>query len=189
MKTFASLTLAGLFTLATASPVLPSRTQPIHARQGNGTSSAPCAKVSQYMYGDGTTVVKQQLPAQLAWDCINDVPFNASSGKRLIQSLRPYIEWQSTLSELKNPPAEYVEKVQPPVDIMGGLDQIVADIDANRFKNEYDFGWTLYTLIQSAHDGHFSYIPDSVGGVFTWGRSVPLVSVCLLYTSPSPRDS
>jgi hypothetical protein len=117
------------------------------------------------------------MPAQLAWDCINAVPLNASSAKRLIQALRPYIEWQSTLAELKNPPAEYAEKVQPPVDIFGGLDQIDADIDAGNFKNEYDFGWTLYTLILSAHDGHFSYIPDSVGSIFAWGRPVPLVSV------------
>lgn len=113
----------------------------------------------------------------MAWDCINSVPLNATSGKLLIESLKPYIEWQSTLTALKNPPAEYVEKVQPAVDIMGGLDQIVSDIDAGKFTNEYAFGWALYTLIQSAHDGHFTYIPDSVGGIFQWGRNVPLVSV------------
>jgi hypothetical protein len=129
------------------------------------------------MYGGGIGPVKTEVPAELAWNCMNTVPFNATSGKRLIQDMRPYIEWQSTLNELKNPPAEYAEKVQPPIDIMGGLDQIVADIDAGRFQNEYDFGWTLYTLIQSAHDGHFTYVPDSVGGIFTWGRPIPLVSI------------
>jgi hypothetical protein len=113
----------------------------------------------------------------MAWDCINSVPLNATSGKLLIDSLKPYIEWQSTLTVLKNPPAEYAEKVQPAVDIMGGLDQLKSDLDSGRFTNEYDFGWALYTLIQSAHDGHFTYIPDSVGGIFQWGRNVPLVSV------------
>ncbi|KAF5847731.1 hypothetical protein GGP41_008997 [Bipolaris sorokiniana] len=179
MKTRSTLALAALTTLAVASPVLPSRTEHIHlkGRQANGTTSAPCAKVSSYVYGDGTSPSKQQVPAQLAWDCINDIPFNASSAKRLIEGIRPYIDWQSTLDVLKNPPAEYVEKVQPPVDIIGGLDQIDADIDAGNFKNEYDFGWTLYKLIQSAHDGHFAYVPDSVGSLFTWGRPIPLVSV------------
>ncbi|KAH7392885.1 peptidase S41 family protein-like protein [Pyrenochaeta sp. MPI-SDFR-AT-0127] len=177
MKTFTFFTFAGLFTLTTATPISPSRTRPIDARQDNGTSTAPCAQVSQYMYGDGTTVVNQQVPAKLAWDCINSVPFNASSGKQLIRTIRPYIDWQSTLATLKNPPAVYAEKVQPPVDIIGGLDKINADIDSGRFQNEYDFGWALYTLIQSAHDGHFAYTPDSVGGVFTWGRPLPLVSV------------
>jgi hypothetical protein len=178
MKTSALLASIGAASLAVTSPVLPSRTQPVQveARQANGTAP-PCAQVSDYVYGDGTKPALLTIPAQMAWDCINDVPFNASSGKRLLQALRPYIEWQSTLAELKNPPAEYAEKVQPPVDIFGGLDKIDADIDAGNFKNEYDFGWTLYTLIQSAHDGHFSYIPDSVGSIFAWGRPIPLVSV------------
>ncbi|KAF1844761.1 peptidase S41 family protein-like protein [Cucurbitaria berberidis CBS 394.84] len=176
MKAFATLALAGLTTLATANPISPSRTH-IQTRQDNSTSTAPCAQVSQYMYGDGTSVVKQEIPAELAWNCIKAVPFNATSGKRLIRAIRPYIDWQSTLSQLKNPPADYADKVQPPIDIIGGLDKIDSDIDSGRFQNEYDFGWTLYTLIQSAHDGHFAYIPDSVGGIFTWARRVPLVSV------------
>jgi len=176
MKAATIFALVGLTTFATATPITPSRTQPLQARQDNSTS-APCAQVSQYMYGNGTSVVKQEVPAGLAWDCINTVAFNATSAKGLIKSLRPYIEWQSTLEVLANPPADYVEKVQPAVDIIGGLDQIDSDIDAGNFKNEYAFGWALYTLIQSAHDGHFTYIPDSVGEIFTWSRSTPLVSV------------
>jgi hypothetical protein len=179
MKISALFALAGFTALAVASPLLPSRTQHIKPRQANGTASAsaPCAQISQYMYGDANGPVKQEVPAQMAWDCLNEIPFNASSAKRLISALRPYVDWQSTLTQLKNPPAEYVEKVQPAVDIIGGLDKIDDDIDAGNFKNEYDFGWTLYTLIQSAHDGHFAYIPDSVGSIFTFGRPVPLVSV------------
>lgn len=170
------LALMGLITFATATPIFPSRTQPIYPRQDNSTS-APCAQVSQYMYGNGTGVIKQDVPAGLAWDCLSTVAFNASSAKRLITAIRPYIEWQSTLDVLKDPPAVYVEKVQPAVDIIDGLDKLDADIDTGAFKNEYDFGWSLYTLIQSAHDGHFSYVPDSVGAIFTWSRPVPLVSV------------
>ncbi|KAF9701200.1 hypothetical protein EKO04_000420 [Ascochyta lentis] len=184
MQTFALLALTGFTSLVQSTPVAPAqpRSLPqarphIQTRQANNSSSPACAQVSQAIYGDGTTVAKQIVPAGLAWDCINSVPFNATSGKLLIDSLKPYIEWQSTLTVLKNPPAEYVEKVQPAVDIMGGLDQIASDIDAGKFNNEYDFGWALYTLIQSAHDGHFTYVPDSVGGIFQWGRNVPLVSV------------
>lgn len=176
MKSFAIAALAGFASFTTSSPVRPSRTT-IQSRQDNGTSSAPCAQVSQYMYGDGTTVVKTEMPAKMAFDCLTTIPFNATAGKSLIAAIRPYVLWQSTLDVLKSPPTEYVQKVQPPIDILGGLDKIVADIDAGRFSDEYDFGWTLYTLIQSAHDGHFSYIPDSVGSIFQWGRPVPLVSV------------
>ncbi|KAL5117080.1 hypothetical protein ACEQ8H_005039 [Pleosporales sp. CAS-2024a] len=177
MKSLAILALTSLCPFASASPTSPSRASSFTTRQDNGTSSAPCAQVSQYMYGDGTIVVQTQIPAGLAFACLDSVPFNASSGKNLIASIRPYIGWQSTLTQLKNPPPEYSEKVQPAVDIMGGLDQISSDIDAGHFNTEYDFGWELYTLIQSAHDGHFSYIPDIVARIFSWGRPVPLVSV------------
>jgi hypothetical protein len=184
MQTFALLALTGFTSLVQSTPVAPAQprslpqAQPhIQTRQTNNSSSPACAQVSQAMYGNGTTVTKQVVPAGIAWDCINSVPLNATSAKLLIDSLKPYMEWQSTLTVLKDPPAEYVEKVQPAVDIMGGLDQLTSDIDSGKFANEYAFGWALYTLIQSAHDGHFSYIPDSVGGIFQWGRNVPLVSV------------
>ncbi|KAH8716833.1 hypothetical protein GQ44DRAFT_762458 [Phaeosphaeriaceae sp. PMI808] len=177
MKTFTLLALAGLTCFASTSPVSPPRTLPIQARQGNGTTTAPCAQVSLHMYGNGTSVINNEVPAGLAFECLSSVPFNASSAKNLLVAIRPYINWQSTLTQLSNPPAEYVQKVQPPVDIIGGLDKINLDIDSGRFKNEYQFGWALYTLIQSAHDGHFTYIPDSVNQIFTWGRRVPLVSV------------
>ncbi|KAF3003080.1 hypothetical protein E8E13_007703 [Curvularia kusanoi] len=184
MKPFALLAFAGLGSLVQSTPVAPAqprslpRARPhLHTRQTNNSSGPACAQVSQAMYGDGTTVANYVVPAGIAWDCINSVPLNATSAKLLLTSIKPYMEWQSTLTVLKDPPAEYVEKVQPAVDIMGGLDKLASDIDAGKVANEYAFGWALYTLIQSAHDGHFSYVPDSVGGIFTWGRDVPLVSV------------
>jgi hypothetical protein len=174
----------GLATLAAATPISPplpaalSEPQPILPRQDNGTNStAPCAQVSAIVYKTGVLPVDPKVPAQVAYDCINSVAFNATSAKRLVKGLRPYMEWQSTLTVLKDPPAEYVEKVQPAIDILGGLDKLDADIDAGKYETEYEFGWSLYTLIQSAHDGHFSYVPDSVGTVFNWGRPIPLVSV------------
>lgn len=39
------------------------------------------------------------------------------------------------------------------------------------------FGNDLYFLLQSTHDGHFVYVPDVVGSVFNWARTIPLVSV------------
>ena len=32
-------------------------------------------------------------------------------------------------------------------------------------------------MLQSTHDGHFVYVPDSVGAIFNFARPVPLVSV------------
>ena len=42
---------------------------------------------------------------------------------------------------------------------------------------EYQFGFALYRLLQSTHDGHLVYVPDVVSSIFTWGRPVALVSV------------
>lgn len=166
----------GLAALATATPVAP-RTpvnhniRGIHSRQSNATE--PCAQVSDFLAANDFGPV----PARIALACLHSIPLNVASAKRLIAALPMYVQWQSTLSVLADPPAEYTEKVQPPIDIMAGLKKIAADVDAGLFMSEYDFGWTLYTLFLSAHDGHFSYIPDTVGGLFTFSRPVPLVSV------------
>lgn len=38
------------------------------------------------------------------------------------------------------------------------------------------FGFELYRLLQTTHDGHFVYVPDVIGTVFNFARPVPLVS-------------
>lgn len=184
MRSSIVLALTGLAMLTTATPISPPvphalpLPRPHYPRQENANDTAPCARVSQAIYPSGSgSPTTNIIPAKLAYDCIVSVPLNVQAAKALVRALPAYIQWQSTLDALKNPPAEYVEKVQPPTDIMGGLKLIEEDLDASKYENEYDFGWSLYTLIVSAHDGHFAYIPDSVGSVFTWGRDVPLVSV------------
>lgn len=173
MRTSFLLALTGLAVLVPATPIAPplSHGHPLRARQDNSTSA--CAQVQQYLEEEATT----RIPAKLAHDCLISIPLNATSAKELLQALPTYIEWQSTLDALKNPPSEYAEMVQPPVDILGGLKMIEADIDAGKLESEYEFGWSLYSLILSAHDGHFAYVPDSVGAIFRFGRPIPLVSV------------
>ncbi|KAG9711427.1 hypothetical protein KCU73_g17188, partial [Aureobasidium melanogenum] len=45
------------------------------------------------------------------------------------------------------------------------------------YASEYDFGWDLYQATQQAHDGHFSFVLDVVGNLFSFGRASALVSV------------
>ncbi|KAF2280406.1 peptidase S41 family protein-like protein [Westerdykella ornata] len=179
------LALAGLAMLATPTPVAP--VQPLtrpHAfphsllRRQNNTIDHPCARVAR-IYNESTPNFygQTQVPAGLAYACITSVPLNVASAKKLLRRLPAYLNWQSTLTALANPPEEYVQKVQPPVDLIAGLGTIDANLDAGKYSNEYEFGWDLYKLFISAHDGHLNYVPDSVGAVFNWGRPVPLVSV------------
>lgn len=48
----------------------------------------------------------------------------------------------------------------PPVDILGGLDNISSTAVAGRFVSEYEFQLSIVELISSAHDGHFAFRPD-----------------------------
>ncbi|KAK7530875.1 uncharacterized protein J3D65DRAFT_579007 [Phyllosticta citribraziliensis] len=153
---------------------------PVWKTLNNNTGSA-CASVS-YLAASQTSAspsATATVPAELAYKCINSVPLNVSAALDLIETVKPYWGWQSTIAYLKNPPAEYVEKIQDPVDIFGQLDIIESKVKNGSFASEYEFGFSIYRLLQSTHDGHFVYVPDSVGGIFNFGRTLPLVSVSL----------
>jgi len=114
-----------------------------------------------------------QVPARLAWACLNDVPLDSASAGPWLESLRPYWEWQSTTAYLKNPPDGYLE---PAVDVWGEFESIVSRAASGSFTNEYELEFALYQLTQKTHDGHFRYLPNMVGGIFGFGRPISLVS-------------
>ncbi|KAH7063548.1 hypothetical protein B0J12DRAFT_562125 [Macrophomina phaseolina] len=150
---------SGLAAIVSANPVL--------YRGLNETGSA-CASVSA-LAASQTAVAPSAtptVPADLAYECINSVPINQTAALNLIKTVRPYWEWQSTLAYLKDPPAEYVEKIQEPIDVFAELDDLEAKVSDGTITKEYE-----------THDGHFVYVPDSVGGIFNFGRPIPLVSV------------
>lgn len=138
------------------------------------TPTNPCARISQRFAN--SSLVIPIVPAQDAYECLNDVPFDKASAGPWLESLRPYIEWQSTTSYLKNPPEGYLE---PAVDVWGNLDSIAADVQNGEYANEYEFEMAIYTLFQSTHDGHFRYMPNMVASIFSFARPISLVSTSL----------
>lgn len=94
-----------------------------------------------------------------------------------LDSLRPFMNWQTTIEYLKDPPAEYAEKIQPAYDFWANFDRIYDNAKAGSYASEYAFGFDVYELYQRAHDGHFVVYPDSVTAIFSYGRTTPLVSV------------
>ncbi len=70
-----------------------------------------------------------------------------------MDSIRPYLNWQTTIEYLKDPPAVYAEKVQPPYDFYANFERIYSNAVANAYANERAFGWDLYRCFQMAHDG------------------------------------
>ena len=137
-------------------------------------SSQPCARVSSLAAGTATRKSSSRIvPASLAWDCLQSVPLNATSGTIWVDSLFPYVDWQSTTSYLKNPPPGYL---QPAIDVYGELFKIRDRVQRGAFKNEYEFEFTLYELFQKTYDGHFSHVPNLVS-LFQFSRPVALVSI------------
>ena len=97
------------------------------------------------------------VPASLAYECLRSVPNKPEPAMQLVKSLKAFVQWQSTLAFLKDPPPSYM---LPPTDIEGGLDNLSATAAAGGFASEYDFQLGIVTLFATAHDGHFAYRPD-----------------------------
>lgn len=151
---------------------------------GSGSApvgTGPCATVSElvasFTAANSDPSATPTVPAGVAYECINSVPFNSSAAVELLDSMRPYIDWQTTTSWLKDPPAEYAEKIQPPYDFWAEFERIYDAAAANSYESEYAFGFDLYRAFQVSHDGHFTYVPDSVGLIFNFARPQGLVSV------------
>lgn len=138
-----------------------------------------CATVSSMVAdinGAGPTAMADypMIPAAAAMDCLRTVPFNASFALEWLDSFRPYLEWQSTISVLKNPPSGYWRNSW---DIIGFLDNIVNRVKTQGYPNEWAFERDLYRIFAGASDGHMRYFPKIYNGIFAWGRPVPLVSI------------
>ncbi|KAJ5051959.1 uncharacterized protein L3040_001720 [Drepanopeziza brunnea f. sp. 'multigermtubi'] len=115
------------------------------------------------------------VSAQLAYDCLQSVPNKPEPAAALVKSLKAFVQWQSTLAFLKDPPASYM---LPATDIEGGLDNISTTATNQQFKSEYEFQLSMVKLITTAHDGHFSYRPDVFKAfVFRNNLSSDIVSI------------
>ncbi|XP_044715590.1 peptidase S41 family protein ustP [Hirsutella rhossiliensis] len=92
------------------------------------------------------------IPGQAAHDCLRSLPFDFLGARAFLSGLQKYVEFQSTIEALRDPPDSYASE---PVDIFGGLEQI----GGNNYESLYDFNVDLKALFTSAHDGHFGITP------------------------------
>ncbi|CZS88174.1 uncharacterized protein RCO7_01140 [Rhynchosporium graminicola] len=112
--------------------------------------------------------------AEVAYACLISAPLNATAATELINSMIPYIEWQSSLSYLANPPKTYPF---PAVDIFASLNTILKNIEKSVYAHEHAFQTDLLMLFQSVHDGHFRFSPDLLSKAVVFRRPVQVVSV------------
>jgi hypothetical protein len=98
--------------------------------QSSTSSQEPCAKIAAI---NGTTV-----DAELAYQCLQTIPIKNDVAEQLVKALQPYLEFQSTLKTIENPPADYAEHVQKPYSIVGAMDTVLQKVKSGSYKSEYD---------------------------------------------------
>jgi hypothetical protein len=139
------------------------------------TGREPCAVISSAiaaMPSGGRPIV----PAELGVQCLQSVPLDKEGNAKLIDDLKLYVKWQSNIAYLKNPPADYTEK---PVDVVGELDKLKAQLSTSGIASEYDFQMKVMNVFDRAYDNHFVWQPDILASAMQFQRppGTELVSI------------
>ena len=113
------------------------------------------------------------VPGELAHQCLKAFPFESKRAAKFVQEYRKYLQYQSTIELLKNPPVDYQ---MPALDLLGGLDKIEKQAAAGKYDSQYDFDNDISDLLNSAFDGHLSIELCSLAP-FVFENKFPLVSV------------
>ncbi|KAH6665485.1 peptidase s41 family protein [Halenospora varia] len=164
--------------LSSACACLPAATT---TSAGNGTATptptgGACALVSASSAAQraATPSATPTVAASLAHECLSSVPLGKEAALKLVDAMAPYLEWQSDAAWKKDPPSDYF---YPPHDIFGYLASVKANLQADKYANEYEFQQDLYNVFAKGHDGHFIFYPDALTKAFEWGRKRSLVSI------------
>lgn len=139
------------------------------------TATEPCAIVSATWAAQISATPTPIIEASVAYDCLNSVPINKGGALKFIDELIPYVEWQSDTAFKRNPPLDYS---YPPTDLWATIARVRADLEADKYPNEYAWQADLYaSLFGPAHDGHFVVYPDALSAALEWQRPFALVSI------------
>ncbi|KAL9088905.1 MAG: hypothetical protein Q9165_005962 [Trypethelium subeluteriae] len=157
--TFASL----LFPLAVLQ-IISSAAQP--------SRTNPCARITSRL----NRVDKERpffFDSGLGLKCLQSSTFDNQLASAFLEEYGKYLEFQTTLSYLKNPPAEHP---YPATDLVAGLNNLKRRVSSQSFSSQYAFEIALTELINTAHEGHLGP-PSCVSPAIQFQRQVSLVSV------------
>lgn len=113
------------------------------------------------------------IPGELAVQCLREMPFEKKRAVSFVKEYRKYLQYQSTLEILENPPSHYP---MPPAHLLGGLDDIQKKADTGFYTNQFDFDAAIKELLKSAYDGHLGAKLCSHQW-FDFKTDTPLVSI------------
>jgi hypothetical protein len=106
------------------------------------------------------------VDSELAYACLKSMPFKSQDASTTVDEIKKMIQFQSTISYLKDPPQGWPNEA---VDLVAGLDDIKSKI--NDYSNEFDFETDIAALMVKAHDGHLAWNGMASSGAFRWRRS------------------
>jgi hypothetical protein len=115
------------------------------------------------MFPEATTVL---VDADVAAACLKSVPVNVEEDKLLLEELQLYLNWQSNLAWLANPPEGYKEDR---VDLEGQLKKISEDLDSGKYEDEYTLQVDIKMAFDKTYDFHTNWNPDILS-VFQFQR-------------------
>lgn len=87
------------------------------------------------------------------------MPILTDPAVKLVDSIQAFVQWQTTLAWLKDPPSDYGF---PPIDVVAKLNDIKSNVQNNKYSSEYDFQVDIHKTIRLAHDGHFYWQGDAM---------------------------
>jgi hypothetical protein len=136
-------------------------------------TSQACGQIAELVADDFSEF--PVVDAELAHACLKSLPFYSSDASSTIDEIKKMVEFQSTLSYLKDPPTGWPNEA---VDIVAGLDNIKSNVESGQYSNEFDFETDIASLMVKAHDGHLGWNGMAYAGAVRWRRSsaVALVS-------------
>ncbi|KAL0931309.1 peptidase S41 family protein [Colletotrichum truncatum] len=151
--------LVRLLPLAGFAVAAPSSWSPFRRQASGDQACAQIAQAYDEARADRTTGVARVKPS-LAYQCLRSIPVDVDRDVAFVKYIRPWLEFQSTVGILPNPPEEYL---YPGVDIFGGLNNITQSLQNGGYASQIDFGVDLYRLINvKPRDGHLGYTPRVV---------------------------
>ncbi|KID62943.1 Peptidase S41 family protein ustP [Metarhizium brunneum] len=131
------------------------------AADSQQASQDPCAIISKAFEAVATNKTSNgpiilDLRPSVGTACRKSLPVMQKANLKLLDYLRPYIEFQSTIELLKDPPPEYL---LPGVDIMGGMQAMRQKLENNSYESQLDVMTDLHNIFVAASDNHFGYLP------------------------------
>ncbi|KAL4914476.1 hypothetical protein BDW62DRAFT_220163 [Aspergillus aurantiobrunneus] len=121
------------------------------AQSSQPSAESPCAQIAE-------SKQQSKIPGKLALQCLQSMPFDSKRGVAFINDLRKYMQWQSNVDVLPNPPTSYQGI---PADIFGGLQNIQGQAEKNKYANQFEFDTAIKDVIYAAQDGHLAFKPCS----------------------------